>query len=127
MKACGIVVASLTSGSPSSRARLVTGSRMSPQREPDQTPCEVRARAATRPRTRLCVSAGILLENQIMSKTDGGKKEMKTLDMDTFFKKTFHGSNFSDRHKVLAGSVKFPSVVIPSFRLSPDNHRQFTT
>lgn len=41
MKARGIVVASLTSGSPSSREGLVTGNGMSPQCEPDQTPCEV--------------------------------------------------------------------------------------
>lgn len=53
MKARGIVVASLTSGSPSSRAGLVTGSGMSPRREPDQTACEVRARA----HTHLCASA----------------------------------------------------------------------
>lgn len=78
MKACGIVVASLTSGSPSSRAGLVTGSGMSPRREPDQTPCEVSARA----HTSACASAKILLENLIMSKADG--EGDKALDMDTF-------------------------------------------
>lgn len=47
MKASGIVVVSLTSGSPSSRVGLVTGSRMSRRCQPDQTPCEVHAWAHT--------------------------------------------------------------------------------
>lgn len=77
MKACGIVLAALTSGSPSSRVGLVTGSRMSPQCEPDQTPCEVRVRA----HTSACISQNPIATPDRVKKLPG--KEMKTLDMDT--------------------------------------------
>lgn len=79
MKACGIVVASLTSGSPCSRAGLVTNSGMSPQREPDQTQREASARSRAR-----------ISQNPIR-KPDNVKnwwgieiKKKKKLDMDEF-------------------------------------------
>lgn len=84
MKARGIVVASLTSGSPSSRAGLVTGNGMSPQCEPDQTPCEVS----------VCVPVRAHISQNHIRTPDNVKKERKltgkeikkkkTLDTDTF-------------------------------------------
>lgn len=69
MKARGTVVASLTSGLPSSRAGLVTGSWMSPQHEPDQTVCEVRACVRTHP---VCISQNpIRTSDNVKKKTDG--------------------------------------------------------
>lgn len=71
MKACGIVVASLTSGSPSSTAAslLAAGCHLGAS----QIKRRVKG-VCSCAHARLCVSVRILLEHLIMSKTDGERR-----------------------------------------------------